>query len=300
MASLNTIKTRAVYAYCISVTALFNVFLSTHSNGFAQTANSVQVVNFASFAPGVSLQAWYYRPHAPEKQTGAASKAPAIVALHGCGGMLNRQGQSAERNQSYAELLNQQGWSVLFVDSLSPRGLKSVCGGADGALSPAARVVDVQAAVAWLAQQGEVDSQRIGILGWSHGGSVSLLSNAIGIDYAVKPKAALAFYPGCGALTLPRHWQPARPILMQLGQDDDWTDPKPCQALAQKFPESMAQDTYPQSGHGFDSDTPRREMVLNAGTPRQRTVHIGGNSQANAQAKARLVGFFQHHFKVTP
>lgn len=258
---------------------------------FAAQAQGVAAVRFPSMDAGVELQAWYYRVDT------AAKAAPAIVALHGCGGMLKRDGQPNERTQSYAQLLNQQGWSVLFVDSLTPRGFKSVCGG--GLLAPSARVGDVQAGVAWLAQQDGVDKARIGILGWSHGGSTTLLANAKTVEYPVPPVAALAFYPGCGPLSLPRQWQAGRSILMQLGQDDDWTDPKPCQALAQAFPQQIAQDTYPDSGHGFDSDAPRRELVLNPGTPRQRTVHVGGSPIANAQAKARLIAYFQQHFKAS-
>jgi dienelactone hydrolase len=270
--------------------SLFAIIFLASSSCFSQSAN---LVRFASFALGVDLQAWYYRP------INAASTTPTIVALHGCAGMLNRQGQPNERSQSYAQFLNQQGWSVLFVDSLTPRGLKTVCGNSTDTLPPSARVADVQAAVAWLAKRDDVDQSRIGILGWSHGGSVTLLANDLGVDYAVQPKAALAFYPGCGALTVPRRWQPARPILMQLGQDDDWTDPKPCQAFAQQFPERIAQDTYLESGHGFDSDAPRRAMVLHAGTKHQRIVHVGGNAQANAQARVRLVDFFQQHFQTS-
>ena len=271
-------------------TAIFAIVWCMH---FAALAQGALAVRFPSMDAAVELQAWYYRADT------AAKAAPAIVALHGCGGMLNRQGQPNERTQSYAQLLNQQGWNVLFVDSLRPRGFKSVCGNSANTIAPAGRVVDVQAAVAWLAQRAEVDKTRIGMLGWSHGGSVTLLANAAGVEYAVPPKAALAFYPGCGPLSLPRQWQPGRSILMQLGQDDDWTDPQPCQALAQAFPERMAQDTYPDSGHGFDSDAPRREVVLNAGTRHQRTVHTGGNALANQQAKARLVAYFQQHFQVS-
>ncbi len=246
------------------------------------------------FGTEPALTAYYYRA------ASVAPPAPVIVALHGCGGMLDRNKEPNERARSYAKLLNAQGWHVLAIDSLTPRHLKSVCGNTTDTLSPSARVPDVQAAVAWLVQQSGVDKTRIGILGWSHGGSLTLLANARGVDYAAQPKAAVAFYPGCGALSVPRHWQPAHPMLMQLGQDDDWTDPTPCQAWARQYPAQIAQDTYPDSGHGFDSEAPRRAMLLRAGTRTERTVHTGGNQGANAQARVRVVAFFQHHFSTPP
>lgn len=246
------------------------------------------------FGQAPELTAYYYRVGA------TAAAAPAIVGLHGCAGMLNREGKPNVRTQSYAQLLGARGWHVLFVDSLTPRGLKSVCGDTGDSLAPARRVPDVQAAVAWLAARKEVDTSRIGILGWSHGGSVTLLANARGVDYATPPKAAVAFYPGCGARTLPTHWEPGRHVLLQLGADDDWTDPGPCVALTKKHPDSMAQDLYRDAGHGFDSDAPRREMVLRLGTRLERRVHIGGNVQANVASKARVLQFLEDQFAGSP
>jgi dienelactone hydrolase len=224
-------------------------------------------------------------------------KAPTIVALHGCGGMLNPRGKPNFRSNAYAKILNRQGWHVLFIDSLSSRHVKSIC--TDGRLvTQAQRVSDVQAAVAYLSKQSDsVDAQRIGILGWSHGGSTALLSNDAGVDYLVEPRAIVAFYPGCLDTKGRRiELKPIRPVLMQLGEIDDWTNPIPCQTLAAQWPNKVRQDTYAQASHGFDSDGPVR--AINLKLPREnRTVHTGGDPLAKATSQAKMISFFKEHFK---
>ncbi len=236
---------------------------------------------------GIQLDGYFY--------TASSQKAPTIVALHGCGGMLNPRGQPNLRTVAYAKFLNEQGWHVLFLDSFTARGVKSVCG-SGGNVPPSLRVTDVQAAVAYVAKREEVDAQRIGILGWSHGGSTTLLANEKNVQYVVAPRAALAFYPGCGDGLGRINWQPARPILLQLGAADDWTNAGFCQRLAVQWTELVQQDTYANANHGFDSDAPVRPVLLK--TPHgSKTVHAGGEPAAKAASQAKLIAFFKEYFK---
>jgi dienelactone hydrolase len=257
---------------------------------FASWANAQTLVKIDN--QGVQLDGYFYAVKADD-----ARKAPTILALHGCGGMLNPSGRPNLRTAAYSKFLNEQGWHVLFLDSFTARGVKSVCG-SGGNVPPSLRVTDVQAAVAYLAKREEVDVQRIGILGWSHGGSTTLLANEKNVQYAVAPRAALAFYPGCGDGNKggAMFWQPARPILMQLGASDDWTNPITCQRLTALHPELVQQDTYANANHGFDSDGAVRPVLLK--TPRgNKTVHAGGEPAAKAASQAKLIAFFKGHFK---
>lgn len=56
---------------------------------------------------------------------------PAIVALHGCGGMYStragREGELAERLALRVDPLLRDGYAVLFVDSFRSRGVEQVC-----------------------------------------------------------------------------------------------------------------------------------------------------------------------------
>jgi dienelactone hydrolase len=223
-------------------------------------------------------------------------KEPTVIALHGCGGMLNAISEPNNRTNEYAKLLNAQGWHVVFLDSLTPRGVKSVCGGLNN-VTQAQRLQDTRAAVNYFSQQPWVDAQRMAIMGWSHGGTATLLASAKGVNYAVPPKAAVAFYPGCGnAGTFERAgWQPAFPLLMQLGAADDWTDPVPCQQLAAKH--GIAQTTYPNAHHGFDSDAKVVQVKSVTSRTTGQPVHAGGEPAAKAAAQAALIAFFKRAFE---
>jgi dienelactone hydrolase len=237
---------------------------------------------------GLALDGYWY--------AASADKAPAVIALHGCGGMLNPQGKPNLRTVAYAKLLNDQGWHVMFVDSLTPRGENNVCGG-KGNVSPSLRVSDVRATVAHLAQQTNVDSARLALLGWSHGGSTGLLANNLGVAYAIPPKAVVTFYPGCGSPEAQQRWQPAAPHLMLLGAADDWTPPASCQRLAERFAPQIRVHTYAGAHHGFDSDAPLREVKGVISVTTKQAVHAGGDPAAKAASQAELIGFLTEQFR---
>ena len=91
------------------------------------------------------------------------SLTPAMVLLHGYGG-------EATELLAPARLLAQAGYVAL---ALSMRGWRGSGGTDDCGLN---QVTDTVQAVAWLAQQPNVATDRIGILGISQGGQVALLA----------------------------------------------------------------------------------------------------------------------------
>ncbi|MBL0727128.1 dienelactone hydrolase family protein [Piscinibacter sp. HJYY11] len=230
----------------------------------------------------------------------AAPKAPAIVLLHGCGGMHGRNGRPSERMRDYAQWLNGEGWHVLVVDSLTPRGERELCTQRNGerAITQTNRRLDAQAALQWLASRPEVDAKRLGLLGWSNGGSTVLAATnrkhrAVAAA-AVQPSLAVAFYPGCES-ELRRGYEPVAPLLMLVGEADDWTPAAPCHRLAAGASQ-IEIEGYAGAYHGFDSGAPlrlRRE-VPNGVNPGQG-VHVGGDAQAWAASRARLQKFLKAH-----
>jgi dienelactone hydrolase len=96
----------------------------------------------------------------------ALGRHPAVVVLHGCNGV-------SERERSWARKLTEWGYVALVTDSFRPRGHGSICG-TPQAVNVATRTGDVVRAVRWLNEQPFVQPGRIGLVGFSHGGSTAL------------------------------------------------------------------------------------------------------------------------------
>ena len=100
-------------------------------------------------------------------------RAPAVVLLHGCGGPYDGPGQLSRRMHEYAALVNALGAHALVTDSLTPRGERELCTQRNGerAITQTQRRRDALGALQWLAAQPDVDASRLGLIGWSNGGS---------------------------------------------------------------------------------------------------------------------------------
>jgi dienelactone hydrolase len=232
----------------------------------------------------------------------ASAPAPAIAMFHGCGGAYDKSGALAKRMRDYAALFNGLGMHVLVVDSLTPRYEKELCTQRTGKrrVTQANRRLDALGAIAYLAERSDVDARRIGLIGWSNGGSTVLsatnLHHPVVAAATIKPAFAIAFYPGCEA-ELKRGYSPSAPLLMLVGQLDDWTPAAPCLALAKAAEEPRpALVDYPGAWHGFDSDAPvrLRKDVPNGTRPGQG-VHVGGNPAAWRDSRDRVVRFLAEH-----
>ncbi len=265
----------------------------------ADGAAAQQHVSFPSLdgdpgAPVVLTGYWFAAPR-------VTKPAPAVALFHGCGGVVDRRGILAKRYLDYAALLNRAGVHALIVDSLSPRYETELCTQRLGSrrVTQANRRLDAIGAVAYLAQRSDVDAKRIGLMGWSNGGSTVLAAtNLRHRDVAaaqVQPAFAIAFYPGCEA-ELRRGYEPVAPILVLVGQLDDWTAPGPCRSLAGKGGANVELETYAGAYHGFDSDQPVRvrKDVPNGVHP-GRGVHVGGNAAAWRASRGRWLKFVAGH-----
>jgi dienelactone hydrolase len=258
------------------------------------TAEGQEHVSFPSLdgeasAPVVLTALWFPAASVP---------APAVALFHGCGGIYDRHRELNKRMREYAALLNGAGYHVLVVDSLTPRYETELCTQRTGKrrVTLVNRRHDALGAVAYLAERSDVDARRIGIIGWSNGGGTVLA--AIDLRHpdvaaaSVKPAFAVAFYPDCGA-DAKRAFEPATPLLMLIGQADDWTPAAPCRALARNSAEPKPEiDVYAGAYHDFDGDSAvrLRKDIPNGVNPGQG-VHVGGNAPARIASQARLLSF---------
>ncbi|MES2937827.1 MAG: dienelactone hydrolase family protein [Pseudomonadota bacterium] len=263
----------------------------------AAFAASPTLANFKSL-DGTLLSAHVFLPIAPPKGT--------VVALHGCGGLFAvqgaRKGELNARHQGMADLLVAEGYAVVFPDSLTPRGEKELCTQRTGqrAVGQVHRRADALAAIAWAAAQPWTPSQRVALLGWSHGGSAVLGStDARRGDVAaqgVRPAVAVAFYPGCSA-ALQAGYRPSTRLVLMLGEKDDWTAPGPCVELGRAANAEV--NLYEGSYHDFDNPVGKvrlRHDVPNGVNPGQG-VHVGANPQARAQSYGRLLQLLGEAFQ---
>ena len=226
-----------------------------------------------------------------------AGPAPAVLALHGCGGLFDARGALAPRYVDLAARLNALGVHMLVTDSLTPRGEKELCTQPAGQrqVTQLQRRRDAFGGLQWLAAQPGVDAARLGLLGWSNGGSTVLAAtNQRHPEVAaatLRPTLAVAFYPGCGG-ELARGYAGSAPLLMLLGEADDWTPAAECKALAGAANTAVQVESYAGAFHGFDGTGPvrLRRDVPNGVNP-GRGVHVGGNPAARAAAAVRLDQF---------
>ncbi|MEP7329512.1 MAG: dienelactone hydrolase family protein [Betaproteobacteria bacterium] len=271
-------------------------------------AESIDVPSLDGDVNGVSttVPALLFRPAASATTT----PVPLIVALHGCGGMFStrkgREHQLSERFAKWTEQLLDDGYAVLWPDSFTPRGQREVCTIKSGArsITPAIRRLDALGALAAAAAMPGVDAQRIGLMGWSHGGSTTLaaINTENARNAAIRARAdappffrvAVAFYPGCVAsLRAGAKWRPGTTTAIHIGALDDWTPAAPCVALAEAMREAghpLTVRVYSDAYHGFDAPTGRvivRKDVPNGVTPGQG-VTLGPNPAAREAANASV------------
>jgi dienelactone hydrolase len=249
------------------------------------------------------LKAWVFHPadgvSAASNPENTKPKRGTVVALHGCGGLYaasgDRKGLLNARHHAMAEILVEQGYNVVFPDSLTPRGESSICVQPIGSrhITQKERRADALATLAWVAEQPWADAGRVAVLGWSHGGSAVLAAtNALQKDVKDQQlknilsfKTAIAFYPGC-ADSLKNGYRPNTPLTLFLGADDDWTPPIPCMDLAKQLQVQKYQvelNVYEGAVHDFDN--PVGTVVERKNIPSR--LHAGQGVKAGANPVAR-------------
>ena len=249
---------------------------------FLQTAG-VPVERVSLPGPeGTMLDAALVRPQGLSQ--GGAVKEPAVVALHGCGGPF------ATRDGQWAVTLAKAGHIVLLPDSFGSRGLGSQCGTTHRSVTASGlRRQDAIAAAQWLVARPGTPAGGVALIGWSNGGGTVLATARAGTD--LPPglfRRFAAFYPGCATTAKNPAWQPAAPLLILVGESDDWTPAPPCHDLQARYPRQIALLGYPGAYHNFDA--PDRPVILREGaaTAPGGKAHAGTNEPARQDALARV------------
>ncbi|MBE7422433.1 MAG: dienelactone hydrolase family protein [Zoogloeaceae bacterium] len=183
---------------------------------------------------------------------------PAVILVHGSGGV------SEHREHWYAKEFIARGFAALIIDSFKPRGVVSTVED-QSKVTQAMMNRDAFAALRFLSSDRRIDSKRIGVMGFSKGGNVALYAAMTTLasftDTLGNPGLRFAFhipfYPGCNH-QLRNPDTTGRPVLMMLGELDDYTPPGPCIEYAKRLQAAGAKLEYQVvSGahHGWETET---------------------------------------------
>jgi dienelactone hydrolase len=225
---------------------------------------------------GAPLELWH---------PAGAGPFPAVLVLHTCDGV-------GANTRAWAARLTGWGYVAAIVDSFRPRNVKQVCDGS-GVPTPPLRAQDVYNAATFLRTLPDIVPDRIGAVGFSHGGRTVLSviePDAVPADRGGRPfQAAVAYYPGCS--TNPPQVAAVTDVLILIGKDDDWASAARCEkyvAAKAGLPHAPVLKVYPGAVHAFD----------NAGSLRLAHDHmIGNNPEAAADSFKMTEAFLAERLK---
>jgi dienelactone hydrolase len=173
---------------------------------------------------------------------------PAMVVLHGCGGV-------GAGSRGWAARLAGWGYLAAIVDSLRPRKLADICE-SGWLLTAELRAQDAFGAATYLRTRPEIDGGRIGVIGFSHGGASAIAAALAQPGQSSPPRqpfrAAVAYYPHCPTSMATRF---ATDLLIVAGEADDWNPVDRCRYFVQANAEedhAPAIEVYRGAMHAFD------------------------------------------------
>ena len=195
-----------------------------------------------------------------------------VVALHGSKGW-------ADHHQDHINGWLDAGLAVCKVNSFTSREIDSTV---DDQLSVthAMMLVDVFRTRSALAKDPRIG--KIGIAGWSLGGTVALYSAWSPIIEILGSAfdAHVPLYPAAHLRPDIKKWSES-PILILHGDADDWTPLHLVEALMPQFPNATLQ-VYPGAHHSFDG-TKELTWIPKAVRLRKRTARIDKNGNMSGK-----------------
>lgn len=210
---------------------------------------------------------------------------PAIVYLHTCGGI------DFARNRYWTEAALQRGYAVLVVDSLGPRGVRTLCdtfAQGRGGVNTYRGLKDAVDALEHLAKLPYIDAKRVSLVGFSWGAGIGMFASSSTFGPVFSPRrfaAVAAFYGFCGSL---RHDTDV-PLIVLMGAADDETPPSDCIATLTVLKPAGAPvdwELYSGATHSWDTD---REIVKT--TNRGIQVRYVPNPKVTDESARRLFAF---------
>ena len=254
-------------------------------------------VTFASADGRTTLVGYVFSAEGPHP-----ARTPAVVMMHGRAGAYSSRAHGkydastlSKRHQQWGHIWAQQGYLAIMVDGFGPRGYPegfprfSYDSRPDELNEVTVRPLDAYGALAYLRTRDDVIADRVGLQGWSNGGSATLATmseTAPGITAptpAAGFRAGLAFYPACGLKgQFVDGIKPYAPVQVFHGSADEQVSPRRCADLVAKSQAAGGDihfQLYLGAVHGFDDPSPSRQ-------------EDEANESATRDATARAIALF--------
>jgi dienelactone hydrolase len=237
-----------------------------------------QRVTFLSADEHTTLIGYVFTPDVPH-----GTRVPAVVMMHGRSGPYSSRANGvydastlSKRHLAWGRIWAEQGYVAVMVDGFGPRGYPQGFPRFSYESRPeeldevAVRPLDAYGALAYLRARPDVIDDRVGLMGWSNGGSAGLVAlslEAPGIEHPTPVtgfRAALIFYPGCGLKGAfeENGYLPYAPVQLFHGTADKETASSRCVALVERSRDlggDIAITLYPGATHGFDDPSRKRQ-----------------------------------------
>jgi dipeptidyl aminopeptidase/acylaminoacyl peptidase len=153
-----------LYSYNLESKDLLKLTNVLNNDIDANDMVTAKVIRFKSF-DGTEIPAIYYLPH----QASAENKVPAMVWVHGGPGGQSRQGFS-----SLIQYMVNHGYAVLAVNNRGSSGYGKTFFKMDDLNHGEKDLQDCVEGKNWLAKQSVIDGEKIGIIGGSYGGYMTM------------------------------------------------------------------------------------------------------------------------------
>jgi dienelactone hydrolase len=208
------------------------------------------------------------------------------------------------RGAFYSQALNRAGIATLELDFMQGRGIPA---------SPRHHMAHAYETLQYLAADPRIDGARVGIMGFSWGGMIALLTSSAELTQKytgnrLRFAAHLGVYPICwrheiAAAGKDKHFGPGvyrqvtgRPVHILAGEKDDFDEPDSCGKFLDALPEESRRHfsltMYPGATFGWDSRFSSDTYDGGAHKQKGGFVHIDADAALAERSRQFAVDYF--------
>jgi dienelactone hydrolase len=210
---------------------------------------------------------------------GAAGRVPAVILLHGSGGINGG-------HELWAKHFNEIGVASFLLDSFSERGITSTSTN-QALLGRLNMILDAYRAFDVLAAHPRIDATRIAVMGFSRGGQSALYSSLRRFQQLWNPRAVFALhiplYASC-TTTFIGDTDVTGPIRQFHGAADDYVTVAPCRPYFERL-RAAGRDAqlteYPDAHHSYDNPLGAKTPTVSKGSQSTRACTLKEETPGN-------------------